>query len=228
MSYLIDEARLSGVTSYHLDNLRKLEDACKKHLFSPEAKEYMQYGFSRRLLMITEDYSYIVTHCNSMGSKPLDIKVAAQASAALNSIYLHLVGAFDNLAWIVSHETNFPRKHKNDVGFGFKKKKFDAHLKIKILNSKYEIFSNENESYFHNRLKDISGKRDPCAHRIPLYIPYKNSNGMFEPVFVETPSSSPKRIYVELERDIGLLNILFDFIHKSLILAEKEEEKYKC
>lgn len=83
----------------------------------------------------------------------------------INSLYIHIKGILDNLASILNIQLNLNIKNKNFIVLN--NDNFLNSLKANSL----EI-SNLIENDYKIWLKEIKIKRDPIAHREPLFIPY--------------------------------------------------------
>jgi len=82
----------------------------------------------------------------------------------VNSIYINIRGIIDNLSWYLKYELNINIKAENQVdlkGKIFKKELVGKGFNIDKI-KKYDTW-----------LSDLKKKRDPIAHRLPLYIPYR-------------------------------------------------------
>lgn len=135
-------------------------------LLSKEARSYLQYGAGRRLLAIWYSYRSITHIAHPERKEPLSESEAHEINKDINLIYMHLRGVLDNYAWVYIFEkepnllkTNKGKARKN-VGLFNKDFAADSSNKAFWLSlNKYAQWANE-----------MSDKRDPVAHRIPLYV----------------------------------------------------------
>lgn len=137
-----------------------------KKLLSKEAQNYLQYGAGRRLLAIWYSYRSITHIAHPERKEPLSESEAHEINKDINLIYMHLRGVLDNYAWVYIFEkepslfkTSKGKVRKN-IGLFNKDISTDSHNKAFWL-------SLEQHMQWANEMSD---KRDPVAHRIPLYI----------------------------------------------------------
>ncbi len=70
------------------------------------AKKYLRFGFNIRALQIKESWFQLNSLLEKDGGKNRDPYETVHTNIFLNSYYLNLLGAVDNLAWILQHEFN--------------------------------------------------------------------------------------------------------------------------
>ncbi len=138
-------------------------------LTNENAKYYMLYGAGRRLKMMFHAYRAIIFTAHEGRDKPLSHDEQQELSSEINILYMHLYGVLDNYAWCILFERSpeldpdLPAGiHRNDVGLFSKefRKRCTAFVEIKDEIQAYDDW-----------FKDAKERRDPVAHRIPLYIP---------------------------------------------------------
>jgi len=147
-------------------SLKRLTSTCS----NPSAQDNLSYGAGRRILVIRTNYISI----NEIGypnrSDPLNPEESVVLELHLNSLYFHLSGLLDNLAWAVILESSIfspfnehNGKDRRRVGL------FKDEFLRKIQNIKSGILYQELQSKldWYRQLADL---RDPLAHRIPLYV----------------------------------------------------------
>lgn len=86
----------------------------------------------------------------------------------VNTIYIHMFGALDNLAWVLHYEFDLVEgvtesKNRKKIGL------FAPEL-LKALQLRNEAFVEEINNY-KNWYTESKKFRDPSAHRLPLYCP---------------------------------------------------------
>ncbi len=147
-------------------SLKYITDICS----NPSAKDNLSYGAGRRILVIKENYIFINKIAYPQRSAPLNPEEGVVLNLHLNSLYFHLSGLLDNLAWAVILESSIFSPFNEHNGrdrrrVGLFKDEFLG----KIQNVKNGILYKELQSKldWHHQLTDI---RDPLAHRIPLYV----------------------------------------------------------
>lgn len=136
-----------------------------RQLQNKHAQYYMQYGAGRRLNMIFYCYGRISQIAHPKREEPLKHNEQLELSVDINVIYMYIRGVLDNFAWCILYEREpnlINQIHPNDIGLFSKKfrKKFS-------LFSKIETDIGKHDEWF----EELKEKRDPAAHRIPLYIP---------------------------------------------------------
>lgn len=129
----------------------------------PEAICFMQYGVCRRLLMTLFSYKAIALVADAERTNPLSFEEGQELTKEVNLIYLNIRGILDNLVscYLLEKEENLYNKLKP--------------IQISLFGKEVQKKS-ENLSFW-NKLteykeweKELKEKRDPVAHRIPLYI----------------------------------------------------------
>lgn len=135
-------------------------------LASKDAKAFLKYGAGRRLIAIWYSYSSIIRVAHTKRTEPLKDHEAHELNKDINLIYMHLRGVLDNYAWVYCYEQE-PHLLKDKKG---KEKKF-----IGLFNKDFpQESTNKNFWAELEKYKDwateLSNKRDPVAHRIPLNV----------------------------------------------------------
>jgi len=137
---------------------------------NPSAKDNLSYGAGRRILVIRENCISINEIAYPKRSDPLNPEESVALNLHLNSLYFHLSGLLDNLAWAVILEFSIfspfnehNGKDRRRVGL------FKDEFLQKIQNKKNGILYKKLQSKleWYSQLVDL---RDPLAHRIPLYV----------------------------------------------------------
>lgn len=133
------------------------------------AKKYLRFGFNIRALQIKESWFQLNTLLEKDGGKNRDPYETVHTNIFLNSYYLNLLGAVDNLAWILQHEFNLiegateaNNKRNKIIIFG---KEFGK--KLRALDD--ALFSEI--APYQEWFEIVKEFRDPAAHRMPLYCP---------------------------------------------------------
>ena len=141
---------------------------CMK-LSDERAQKYLRFGFNIRALQIKESWFQLNNLLENDGGNNRSPYETTQTNIYLNSYYLNLLGAVDNLAWVLQHEFNLiegateaNRKRNKITIFG---KDFVA--KLSALDSNLATELEPYKEWF----EIVKEFRDPAAHRIPLYCP---------------------------------------------------------
>lgn len=138
-------------------------------LSNKRAEKYLRFGFNMRALQIRETKFQLSQTIEKGGGKNLSPYDICHVNIFLNSFYLNIFGALDNLAWAMQYEyaivdgaTEANKKRNRISLFG---KTFLRGLE-KFENGISEPLTAHREWY-----QDLKKFRDPAAHRMPLYCP---------------------------------------------------------
>lgn len=135
-----------------------------RNLKSKEAVYYMQYGAGRRMMMMLNAFQRITRVIWPERTDPLSHEDQQQMSIDINLIYMNISGVLDNFAWCILYEKApelIEEVDRKQIGMFSNKtvlKIFDERLKAQLM--PHKAWS-----------KELKEKRDPVAHRIPLYMP---------------------------------------------------------
>jgi len=139
-------------------------------LINPNARIYMQYGAGRRLGMMFHAYRHILFNALPNRDKPLTYDEEQTISRDINVLYMHTRGVLDNYAWSLLYETNTQEAERivaEDKGRTW----VDMfHPKFKTLCPAFATIEPDMKAHAAWSA-DLKQRRDPVAHRIPLYIP---------------------------------------------------------
>ena len=150
---------------------------------SEQARYYILYGVARRLGMMRVSYSDILRCIATDRTEPLSSDEVVAVERDLNIIYINVRGVLDNYAWCLLHEiTTDKARELAPMKVGLFSKDFMDDANLANLKPKLSGFS-----AWHT---DLKKRRDPVAHRIPLYVP---------PAFLN-PAEQER--YAALEREI--------------------------
>jgi len=135
------------------------------------ARRHLGEGFNRRLLMMQSSRFALYEGLEHHPGGPLEPEKTQNLSVHLNAYYFNLSGAFDNLAWCVTHEHRLTDPVVEEGGRGSSRRfcflfgeKFQAALSG-ISDEAAQVIAAEDEWY-----QDLKHLRDPSAHRIPPYL----------------------------------------------------------
>jgi hypothetical protein len=134
-------------------------------LSSRQAKIYMQHGAGRRIGVMFDAYRAIVSSAYENRTDPLHHEEQQSFSKDLNTLYMNLRGFLDSLAWCLMYE------RQPDLEKELRRTDFD--LFSPKYRTKLRAFAEiEAAVIVHDEWnKDVKKRRDPVAHRIPLYLP---------------------------------------------------------
>lgn len=130
-----------------------------------KSKEYLLYGVTKRLRCIWEGYRWIIFKLPVEREEPLSSEELNLSSLHINSIYLHIRGTLDNLAWAIWFKVNHSKAEEletkpTNVGI------FNENI-LEVLNGVElgKILTSKKKWGF-----ELKERRDPAAHRMPLTI----------------------------------------------------------
>ncbi len=129
------------------------------------AHNYFRFGFHSRIDTLRESRNFLKSLIAEDGTKYRDTTVV---NIHINSFYINMFGALDNLAWALQHEFELiPDVSENNKqqSIGFFNKNF-----IKKFREKAPEQANSIQS-FSDWYSEAKKLRDPPAHRMPLYCP---------------------------------------------------------
>ncbi|MDD2542415.1 MAG: hypothetical protein PHH28_15435 [Desulfuromonadaceae bacterium] len=138
-------------------------------LTDQRAIKYLRFGFNTRALQIKTSWFHLNDLLEKDGGSNRNPYEAVQTNIYLNSYYLNLLGAIDNLAWVLQHQFNLIQGATDDNG---KRNKIiifgkDFGAKLNALDSELVREIESYKKWFEN----VKEFRDPAAHRMPLYCP---------------------------------------------------------
>jgi hypothetical protein len=132
------------------------------------AQKHLQEGVARRMVMMRENEERIEAIAPADRTTVLTSEEALDVNIHLNSYYLHLRGALDNLAWAIHYEHSLlglgnegDATVRRQIGLFDTRFRKALALSVPSLN---KIIANHDA--WHDELREF---RDPVAHRIPLY-----------------------------------------------------------
>ena len=158
------------------DDLKKLKDGYSQvfqkyknlllmymrlELDNPEAQEYKQQGFLRRINTLKRCVQNVYEICPPDKSDKPSNDELIDLAINIQSFVFTIFGCIDNLAWIWVKENNFQCR-KKEVCFSNPK------IKNKLSPEFREYIDSDKFKKWFKSLEDF---RHALAHRIPLYVP---------------------------------------------------------
>lgn len=129
-----------------------------------EAEHYFRFGVMRRLRMIDRSFKSLQNLIPPDRSIPLTQEQSDDVCRNLNSIYIDLLGLLDNYAWTAIYQVGTAvTRSANPLSIGLFKKTFSDDATLKPIADAVLVFADWE--------KDIKTRRNPAAHRMPLYVP---------------------------------------------------------
>jgi uncharacterized protein YozE (UPF0346 family) len=134
------------------------------HLRNEKAHHYMIYGAGRRLNMIFYAYRNLILTATPQRVSPLSYEEQLRLCLDVNIIYMNIPGVLDNFAWAFLYEKEpgaIQSLSRMEISL------FSRKFRLLLSFSKIEEEISSHDSWN----KDVKNRRDPVAHRIPLYVP---------------------------------------------------------
>jgi hypothetical protein len=135
---------------------------------SAGAQRHIREGFARRVLLIEANRMTILEIASPERKENLSSDEAAELNVALNSFYVELRGAMDNLAWALHYEYKLLGEvDEDEVPIRARCQLFDSRSLDPLDTQNPEL-----SKFLRGRLewaKEFKELRDPVAHRIPIY-----------------------------------------------------------
>ena len=162
-----------GVETIAMETLFRAENrilrcanAMRSRLSSPQATKHLKDGFMHRLLMSQDARRELEQLLTQQGQRIPEPAELARLSNFLNGFYLNLVGALDNLAWILTYELKLreeiDEEGKTRTFVGLYKPRFREALNGKLPELGLRLAN------YQPWFDEVKSLRDPAAHRMPL------------------------------------------------------------
>jgi hypothetical protein len=133
-----------------------------------QSLNYLRYGSAKRIMTIWEDMRWLKRNIPVKRRAPLAGGECRAASLHLNSLYLNIRGCLDNFAWALLWQLAPSEAEKFDSEDDFQRVGlFKKSVLGKLSGTKLKDFLEGCAEWD----KDFKVKRDPVAHRLPLFIP---------------------------------------------------------
>ncbi len=171
-----------------------------RNLKNNDAKEHLLSGVCRRLFMVQANFQHIKEVALFDGKEPLKKEERVELSIHLNSLYVHVFGILDNLAWALCHEAEILGELELDESNGEVRKQvglFMGNFRKNIAKQFNDLGQvlNDSSAWF----TDLKNKRDPIAHRIPLYAVYS--------ILTETEEKQYQEKSIELREAVNKIEL---------------------
>lgn len=132
--------------------------------FAKEAEHFFRYGVMRRLRMIDSSFKSFQSIIPPNRTLPLSQDQSDRACRDLNAIYIDLLGLLDNYAWVAVYQAgSVITRAAHPMSIGLFKPAFNADAGFQPILAALKRFDDWE--------KDIKTRRNPAAHRMPLYVP---------------------------------------------------------
>jgi hypothetical protein len=131
---------------------------------SPDANFHLRFGIARRSKFIWLSLRGVMGIVATDRTEPLPMDQVEEVARDLNMIYINVRGTLDNLAWLVLYLfASDKTRNLAPMKIGLFSGDFLKDIKL----SRVAKFMNPFQAW--NR--ELSSRRDPAAHRIPLSVP---------------------------------------------------------
>jgi hypothetical protein len=138
------------------------------HIQHPRARQHLKEGFNRRVLMLDACIRRIHDRADEAGGRPLSALLMPEFAVFVNSLWLNMCGALDNLAWALNYEFGLLPEAREDKG----RERRDVVLFGKRFLAALVAIDRELATglqAFAAWQTELATLRDPGAHRIPIY-----------------------------------------------------------
>ncbi|WP_284775417.1 hypothetical protein [Agrobacterium sp. lyk4-40-TYG-31] len=129
-----------------------------------DAENHLRYGVLRRLRMISTAFRRFQALVPPDRTVPLTLPQSDDVARYLNSIYIDILGLMDNYAWTLAHQLG------NSDTLMAAKMQIGLFKRILARDPAIGAVIKEIRS-FRDWEKEMKERRNPAAHRMPLYVP---------------------------------------------------------
>jgi hypothetical protein len=165
--FFIHEAQRNHIYGVNNALLELIGDALtllSRIAFTAEASHFLRFGVMRRLRMIDSSFKSFQSIVPPNRTVPLSPEQSDRVCRDLNAIYIDLLGLLDNYAWVAVHQLgSTATKAANPLSIGLFKRTFAVDPVLKPVADALQPFSDWE--------RDVKTRRNPAAHRMPLYVP---------------------------------------------------------
>ena len=182
---------------------------------------HLVFGLARRLKILQRNYEFFMGLIENGGGKPLSGLLAEDAQVHLNSFYVQLRGALDNIAWAFLHCID-PNVDENNRDYRRK-----ASIRDKRFLSDVKDRDPKLADYITNLIPwfdDLVAYRDPIAHRVPIYTPpsvvtqeeIDEGNAAQERAFAAIDSGAPDEEIENAIQQVRNVGRYVPYIHREI------------
>lgn len=158
------QAHIDGVNNALLELLGDGLTLLSAVIFAKEAEHFFRFGVMRRLRMIDSAFKGFQSIIPPNRILPLSQDQSDRACRDLNAIYIDLLGLLDNYAWVVVYQAgSLATRAAHPMSIGLFKPAFNADAAFQPILAALKGFGDWE--------KDVKTRRNPAAHRMPLYVP---------------------------------------------------------
>lgn len=165
--YFVHEAQQNHVYGINNALLELIGDALtllSRIIFTTAASHFFRFGVMRRLRMIDSSFKSFQSIVPPNRTFPLSQEQSDRVCRDLNAIYIDLLGLLDNYAWVAVHQLgSAATQSASPLAIGLFKRAFAADSALKPAADAMQPFAAWE--------RDVKTRRNPAAHRMPLYVP---------------------------------------------------------
>lgn len=133
----------------------------------PRALQHLKEGFNRRLLMLDHSLRRIREQAAKRGERPVSALIIPDLAIDVNSFWLNVCGAIDNLAWALQYELALLPGTTEETSNRVRIALFGTDFQSALRNAAPDLTARL--GHYEEWARDLRELRDPAAHRIPLY-----------------------------------------------------------
>lgn len=165
--YFVHEAQQNHIYGVNNALLELTGDALtllSRIAFTIAASHFFRFGVMRRLRMIDSSFKSFQSIVPPNRTVPLSQEQSDRVCRDLNAIHIDLLGLLDNYAWVAVHQlASAATQSASPLSIGLFKSAFAADPALKPAADAVRPFAAWE--------KDVKTRRNPAAHRMPLYVP---------------------------------------------------------
>jgi hypothetical protein len=130
----------------------------------PNARYHLRFGAGRRLRMMWTGWRSVMGIAGDGRTAPLNSEESDELTEAVNLLYINIRGVLDNLVWALLYE------HAPETAATARPAAIGLFAPGIVNDQRFTDLAHglrEHEGWH----VDVKNRRDPAAHRIPLYVP---------------------------------------------------------
>lgn len=132
--------------------------------FNKDAEHFLRFGVMRRMRMLMSSFRNFQSIIMPDRVAPLTLEQSDEVCRDLNAIYIDILGLLDNYAWtMVHHAGSEATRASKPMAIGLFKPALTLDPALAATAKALRPFASWEE--------DVKTRRNPAAHRMPLYVP---------------------------------------------------------
>ncbi len=165
--YFVNQAKETHIYGVNIALNKLLADALTMLdavTFSASTEHFLRFGIMRRTRMLISSFRGFQSIIMPDRTAPLALDQSDQACQHLNAIYIDILGLLDNYAWTMVHHAGEEKtRSSKPMAIGLFKEAFKRDPALAAAADALAPFAAWEE--------DVKTRRNPAAHRMPLYVP---------------------------------------------------------